>query len=468
MIRRPAGACLSILLGAPLLALSACGGNDVPTTNQTGPVKVEGSPIQSSNAATLPGTPMADRVAVIGLLNKRNGLTRDLTMKPGEALRVGDAIVRLLACETTAPWENIQETGAFVQLDVRSSADNKWRRAFSGWLFRDRPDRNGIVANSMEDASRPDDKFTMASDDPYWWNEAEPIWVTAEKAGVRTATMFWPGSNVPWGGTKASSWPYAITGGTRPSDWAQFNQAISGAQRVNMVLDVLRRPADIRPTFVTLYFDIVDTAGHIYGPDAPETTKALADVDGHIGDLVAGLKAMGQPANLVIVADHGMAASSSERVVALDKVADSANYRVVESGPYATLAAVPGREKALEAALLKPHAHMQCWRKGDIPARFHYGTHQRIPPYLCLGETGWEIQPTAPTKSVSGGSHGWDDRAPEMQALFIANGPAFAPGAKPAPDFANVDVYPLLARLLGIAPRPSDGNPATLSGIVAQ
>lgn len=332
----------------------------------------------------------------------------------------------------------------------------------------DRPDRNGIVANSMEDASRPDEKFTMASDDPYWWNEAEPIWVTAEKAGVRTATMFWPGSNVPWGGTKASSWPYAITGGTRPSDWAQFNQAISGAQRVNMVLDVLRRPADIRPTFVTLYFDIVDTAGHIYGPDAPETTKALADVDGHIGDLVAGLKAMGQPANLVIVADHGMAASSSERVVALDKVADSANYRVVESGPYATLAAVPGREKALEAALLKPHAHMQCWRKGDIPARFHYGTHQRIPPYLCLGETGWEIQPTAPTKSVSGGSHGWDDRAPEMQALFIANGPAFAPGAKPAPDFANVDVYPLLARLLGIAPRPSDGNPATLSGIVAQ
>jgi predicted AlkP superfamily pyrophosphatase or phosphodiesterase len=332
----------------------------------------------------------------------------------------------------------------------------------------DRPDRNGIVANSMEDASRPDEKFTMASDDPYWWNEAEPIWVTAEKAGVRTATMFWPGSNVPWGGTKASSWPYAITGGTRPSDWAQFNQAISGAQRVNMVLDVLRRPADIRPTFVTLYFDIVDTAGHMYGPDASETTKALADVDAYIGDLVAGLKAMDQPANLVIVADHGMAASSSERVVALDKVADPANYRVVESGPYATLAAVPGREKALEATLLKPHAHMQCWRKGDIPARFHYGTHRRIPPYLCLGETGWEIQPTAPTKSVSGGSHGWDDRAPEMQALFIANGPAFTPGAKPAPDFANVDVYPLLARLLGIAPRPSDGNPATLSGIVAQ
>nr|WP_231382085.1 DUF2155 domain-containing protein [Sphingobium indicum] len=144
MIRRPAGASLSILLGAPLLALSACGDSDVPAANQTGPVRVQGTPIRSGDAATLPGTPMAERVAVIGLLNKRNGLTRDLTMKPGEALRVGDAIVRLQACETSAPWENVQETGAFVQLDVRSSADGKWRRNFSGWLFRERPDRNVV------------------------------------------------------------------------------------------------------------------------------------------------------------------------------------------------------------------------------------------------------------------------------------------------------------------------------------
>lgn len=148
MTRRPAGAFPPILHGLPLLscalALAACGDNDLPAANQSGPVKVEGSPIRTADNGVLPGTPMAQRSAVIGLLNKRNGLTRDLTMKPGEALRVGDAIVRLQACETSAPWENVQETGAFVQLDVRSSADNKWRRAFSGWLFRDRPDRNVV------------------------------------------------------------------------------------------------------------------------------------------------------------------------------------------------------------------------------------------------------------------------------------------------------------------------------------
>ncbi|HEX7876801.1 MAG TPA: DUF2155 domain-containing protein, partial [Sphingobium sp.] len=127
MIRRPAGAVLPILSCAPvlgcLLMLAACGGDDLPTANQTGPIRIEGQKISNGASATLPGTPMAERVAVIGLLNKRNGITTDLTMKPGDALRVGDAIVRLQACETSAPWENVQETGAFVQLDVRSTAD---------------------------------------------------------------------------------------------------------------------------------------------------------------------------------------------------------------------------------------------------------------------------------------------------------------------------------------------------------
>ncbi len=88
-------------------------------------------------------TPMAQRVAVVGLLNKRNGETRELTLKPGQATRVGDVVVRLRACERTAPWEQEQYTGAFVQMDVRG-ADSKWRRAFSGWLFRERPALNVV------------------------------------------------------------------------------------------------------------------------------------------------------------------------------------------------------------------------------------------------------------------------------------------------------------------------------------
>jgi hypothetical protein len=88
-------------------------------------------------------TPMKDRVAVIGLLNKRNGASRDLTLKPGEATRVGDVIVRLRACEETAPWEQDHYTGAFVQVDIEQT-DKKWKRVFSGWLYKERPGLNAV------------------------------------------------------------------------------------------------------------------------------------------------------------------------------------------------------------------------------------------------------------------------------------------------------------------------------------
>lgn len=327
-----------------------------------------------------------------------------------------------------------------------------------------RPDRNGIVANNMEDARRPNEKFTMATDDPFWWNEAEPIWVTAEKAGIRTATMFWPGASVAVGGTKAEKWPYDITGGTRPEDWQQFNIAVSNVQRVNAVLDWLRRPANIRPKFITLYFDTVDTAGHRFGPADQRTTDAVAEVDARIGDLVNGLATLGQSANFVIVADHGMAPTSSDRTIALDGIANPADYRIIESGPYATLVPTPGREKALERKLFAKHPHMTCWRKADIPARFAYGKNPRVPPYLCLAEDGWAIDPSKPKEAKTGGNHGYDNMANDMTALFIANGPAFAV-ARVIPAFDNVDIQPLLASVLGINLGTTDGSLATWDAV---
>ena len=88
-------------------------------------------------------TPMAERVAVLGLLNKRNGIVRDITMKPGQAIRFRDAIVRLRACDATAPWENEKLTGAFVQLDVEQPGGS-WKRVFSGWLYKESPSLNVV------------------------------------------------------------------------------------------------------------------------------------------------------------------------------------------------------------------------------------------------------------------------------------------------------------------------------------
>jgi predicted AlkP superfamily pyrophosphatase or phosphodiesterase len=92
---------------------------------------------------------------------------------------------------------------------------------------------------------------------------------------------------------------------------------------------------------------------------------------------------------------------------------------------------------------------MQCWPKRDIPVRFRFGTHPRVPPYLCLADVGWEVVKTAPTRTKVGGNHGYDNQAPEMRALFIAHGPAFR-GPRVLPSFPNTDIAPLLRHLLGI------------------
>jgi predicted AlkP superfamily pyrophosphatase or phosphodiesterase len=156
-----------------------------------------------------------------------------------------------------------------------------------------------------------------------------------------------------------------------------------------------------------------------------------------------------------------MAPTSSDRVIVLGDKVRIKDIHLVESGPFAGLTPLPGKRAAVEKALLGRHPHMECWRKGQIPARFHYGTHPRVPPIFCLADTGWLIQERAPEKSFAGGNHGYDNFAPDMAALFIAHGPAFRP-ARLEP-FDNVDVYPLLRRLLRLPPKPGDGSNAAFA-----
>lgn len=137
------------------LMLSGCSGNEPKaepkakaktTASADKPVAADGEQI---------GTPMAERIAVIGLLNKRNGQTRDFELKPGEAVRFGKVVVRVRACEKTAPWETYQDQGAFVQLIVRqrpagTNDAERWAQVFSGWLFKENPAAN-IVEHPIYD-----------------------------------------------------------------------------------------------------------------------------------------------------------------------------------------------------------------------------------------------------------------------------------------------------------------------------
>jgi predicted AlkP superfamily pyrophosphatase or phosphodiesterase len=306
------------------------------------------------------------------------------------------------------------------------------------------PDHHGIVGNSFIDPVLG--KFSMARTESGWWDQAEPIWDTAEKAGLTTATMFWPGSDTTVHGVKPT-W-------SRP-----FDQSVTGDQRVDQLLAWM--DATPRPDFGTLYFDTVDTAGHHAGPDAQETMTAAAGVDASIARLIEGLKARGLYDNtvLVIVADHGMAATSPDRVMVLDDLVDPAAVNITYAGPVVYLDPAPGHEAEVETALVKRHAHGVCWDKADIPARFVLGSNPRVPAIVCSADIGWVFGTRARPMRQAGGAHGYDNRAPEMAALFIAHGPGIAHGRR-LENLDSVDVQPLLGRLLRIPVPAGDGNPA--------
>jgi predicted AlkP superfamily pyrophosphatase or phosphodiesterase len=280
------------------------------------------------------------------------------------------------------------------------------------------------------------------------------LWVTAEKASLRTATLFWPGSEAP-------------INGTRPSDWIRYDDALPMSKRVDTVLGWLDRPAAERPRFVTLYFGALDHAAHAFGPDSPQARATLADVDAAIGRLLQGLSGRGlrHRVNVVIVSDHGMAPVPASQSLNIDTLIDPADATHVSTGEVLGFVPRAGHEAATERKLLGRHDHFECWRRSELPVQWHYGTHPRVPPIVCQMDVGWEAitaqKLARRTPGSTRGAHGYDPMDPSMRALFIAQGPAFRRHAELAP-FDNVHVYPLLARLVGVEPRPGDGDIAPL------
>ena len=316
------------------------------------------------------------------------------------------------------------------------------------------PDHHGIVHNTMRDPELGGFKLSdrAAVGDGRWWG-GEPIWVGAEKAGLRSATLFWPGSE-------------AEIAGVRPTRWRPFDDKMPLHARVDTVVGWLSEPDATRPRIATLYFETVDHASHAHGPDSPQARDAIRAVDTAIGRLLDGLTARGrlEDTDLIVVSDHGMVTVPPGNVIAVEDMATLEEAVVVTVGQVVTMIPKPGFEATVERKLLGAHPQYDCWRKGELPARRRYGTHPRIPPIVCQMHEGWDALPReamAKRPPHDRGSHGYDPALPSMRALFLARGPSFRRGVVIEP-FVNVDVYPLLARLIGIEAAATDGDIASL------
>jgi alkaline phosphatase D len=315
------------------------------------------------------------------------------------------------------------------------------------------PEHHGIVANSFYDPARKQ-RYSYtdpATDRDGSWYGGTPLWVLAEKQGMRTASFFWPGSEAE------------IDGG-RPSYYLKFDNRFPDEKRIDQVVAWLRLPAEQRPHFITLYYSTVDHAGHQYGPDSPETAAAVQHVDELMGVLWAELTRLQLPIDLIVVSDHGM-----ERVqgpwIDLSRYADLENFTTVGSLLYPNSEAAA--EKAYQELKIKSDA-FTVYRRKRVPAAMHYSSNAREGDPVVVANGPYAIRAHVDTQDLPPevGAHGYDPRTiKSMRAFFLAVGPDIRSGTKLEP-FENVNVYPLVANILGLNAPKVDGNLNVLSKIL--
>ena len=315
------------------------------------------------------------------------------------------------------------------------------------------PDHHGLVNNSFWDPGR-EYSYSMSDPacryDPYYYG-GEPIWITAQRQGVKTGNVYWVGSDIPI----KDEYPTYYRNWDEDPHW-DFEE------RVDEIVRLLSLPESERPRLVMGYFDEPDHTGHVYGPISTETKEMVEHMDSLMHGLYLRLKALpyGDRINFIVLSDHGMEEISPERFVSWHNEIPEGWAENVKGTSPTSIFVKEGYVDSLYNRLSKVE-HLSVWKHGEVPGELNYGTSERLGDLIVAPDLGWQF---ASSPSKNNGAHGYSPKEPDMMVMFRAVGPDFKEGYE-APftegeqsAFRNVDIYPLLCKLLGIKPAATDGK----------
>lgn len=316
------------------------------------------------------------------------------------------------------------------------------------------PDHHGLIANAFFDRasgrkfsiSTPETKF-----DGYFYG-GEPLWITAQKQGVRAGIVYWPGSDVQ-------------LQGMYPSIYHKYQgRLLTYDERIAEVQRMLLLPAAERPHLVMCYFDEPDHTGHVSGPFHPKTRTKVEQLDSLMSrfyDMLKSLPVFDQ-IDFIVTSDHGMAMTSPERLV---KLCDYVKPEWIEYVDYSIPTVIDSRKKTCNGvtidytdsiiAALQGVPHIDAWRRQDVPAYLQFGSNVNIGDVVVNPDLGWIVDEKY---SVTIGCHGFNPFESDMQVLFRAVGPDFKQHYVKPTLFQNTCIYPLVCHLLGLTPAPVDGT----------
>ena len=318
---------------------------------------------------------------------------------------------------------------------------------------------HGLVGNNFWDPARNGGyrmSDTSAVRDASWYR-GEPVWTTAERQGMVSASFFWPGSEAP-------------IGGAAPSFVKAYDGRVPNFARVDTVLSWLSLPERSRPHMITTYFSTVDGAGHDHGPLSPQVDTATWAVDSALGRLIDGIERLPirDRVYLILTSDHGMMETSPRWYAALDTLIDMNGVRMADAGPNANLHVEGGaaRARVLRDSINRRMKHGRAYLRAEIPARLHYSADPRVGDLVVIMEDYFQIGRANRPPREGGGAHGWEPTNPAMHAIFLAMGPRI-PAGKRIATFPSVEVYSYMTEVLGLRPAARvDGRKGFLADLI--
>ena len=306
-------------------------------------------------------------------------------------------------------------------------------------------ENHGIIGNNIYDPFTGE-KFSMSTKESKWFL-GEAFWETARRSGIKTASYFWPGSEMDL--------DYR-----RPDYYKPYDHSKDYLERIDTVIYWLQLPPAERPHFITLYFDDTDTYGHRYGPNSPEVNESIARLDSLTGELYARLERIGMidSVNVIITSDHGMTEVSKDRVINVAEIVSDYDCKLWGHGTMMSVQCAAEDRENIYRTLYENRKHFRVYLKENMPSFYHYSKHPFIPDFLIFADMGWSLEKGDSLGMTAKGVHGYEKDHTDMHGTFIASGPVFKSGY-PTGTLWNIDIYPLLCDIYNIEPRSNvDGK----------
>jgi len=331
------------------------------------------------------------------------------------------------------------------------------------------PESHGIVANVFYDpklnATFDYTDPSCAKDPDGKWYKGEPLWVTANKNGHKTASLMWIGSE-------------SIINGEKPNYVVPFSD-MNLDEKVDSIFEWLELPAKDRPSFISVYIPDLDTVGHGKGPSSDDVSRKLVEVDQMFAKFISKLEdsELIDFIDIMVVSDHGMSDTDPEKVLFLDDYIDLDDVEVTDVYPIGSIRPKNGTdinkiyEKWSSGRKNGNETLFNVWFTNEnlgkqeylIPERFHYNSliNERIPPIVSAPKPPytWATKDSFNKDSFLKGLHGYENTEEVMKAIFLAKGPSFQKKVNFTMEpFANTELYDVMCRILKIKPAPNNST----------